>query len=145
MLAIQFAPAPGQPPAKALRAALDAFVELLVHHPAYVRLALIDFATPGGGMEYVKLAAGGSFRENFLGGPLAAMHTRLRRLLQAGIRSGAFRRVTASDFYGLVKSAALIRLVFPTDTLLLHPPAPAELRAVKRWLWEVASRFLAEN
>ena len=58
-----------------------------MRHPAYVRLALVSFATPGGGMDYVKLAAGGSFKENFFGGPLAAMHGRLRKLVQAGVRA----------------------------------------------------------
>jgi hypothetical protein len=34
------------PPIAALRAALDEFVEHMMKHPAYVRLALVDFATP---------------------------------------------------------------------------------------------------
>ena len=67
LLATQFELRPELQPVAALRAALDAFVELMMWHPAYVRLALVDFATPGGGMEYVKLAAGGSFKENFIG------------------------------------------------------------------------------
>jgi len=142
LLATQFELKPRLSPAAALRTALDAFVDLLMRHPAYVRLALVDFATPGGGMEYVKLAAGGSFKENFLGGPLAAMHSRLRKLLQSGIRSGEFRRVDPSDVYRLVKAAVLIRLVFPDDALLLRPPSPAEIRAVKRWLWDIATRYL---
>ena len=86
LLAGQFRVDPALRPAAALRRALDAFVEFKMLHPAYVRLALGDFATPGGGMEYVKIAAGGSFQENFSAGPLAAMHARLRRLLRAGAR-----------------------------------------------------------
>jgi AcrR family transcriptional regulator len=143
LLACQFAPSPPAAPPAALRAALDAFVELMVRHPAYVRLALVDFATPGGGMDYVKLAAGGSFKENFFGGPLAAMHTRLRELLRAGIRSGEFRRIDASDFYRVVKASILIRLVFPDDELLLRQPSRGEVRAAKNWLWDVAISYLA--
>ncbi len=143
LLASQFKLRPELPPAAALRAALDAFVELMMRHPAYVRLALVDFATPGGGMEYVKLAAGGSFKENFFGGPLAAMHTRLRKLLRAGIRSRDFRHIDASDVYRLVKASILIRLVFPDDALLLRRPKPADVRAAKRWLWDIAARHLA--
>jgi len=143
LLAQQFRPEPALAPPAAMRRALDAFVDFKMAHPAYVRLALIDFATPGGGMEYVKLAAGGSFRENFSGGPLAAMHTRLRRLLRAGLRSGEFRAVDPSDFYGVVKSALLIRLVFPDDELLVRPPTRAEVGAVQRWLWDVALGYLA--
>jgi AcrR family transcriptional regulator len=143
LLAAQFAPQPKLAPPAALRAALDAFVELMVQHPAYVRLALVDFATPGGGMDYVKLAAGGSFKENFFGGPLAAMHTRLRKLLQGGIRSGEFRRIDASDFYRVVKASILIRLVFPDDALLLRRPSSGEIRAAKRWLWDIAAGYLA--
>jgi AcrR family transcriptional regulator len=143
LLAAQFALRPELPPIAALRAALDEFVEHMMKHPAYVRLALVDFATPGGGMEYVKLAAGGSFKENFYGGPLAAMHARLRKLLQAGVRVRKFRRVDASDLYRIVKAAILIRLVFPDDALLLRQPGPAEIRAAKRWLWNIASAHLA--
>ncbi len=143
LLATQFELRPQLRPGAALRAALDAFVELMMKHPAYVRLALVDFATPGGGMEYVKLAAGGSFKENFFGGPLAEMHARLRKLLRAGVRSGEFRRIDASDVYGLVKASMLIRLVFPDDALLLRPPRRAEVRATQRWLWDVAIGHLA--
>jgi AcrR family transcriptional regulator len=143
LLATQFELRPQLHPVAALRAALDAFVELMMKHPAYVRLALVDFATPGGGMEYVKLAAGGSFKENFFGGPLAGMHIRLRKLLQACIRCGKFRRVDASDVYRLLKASILIRLVFPDDALLLRRPSSAEVRAAKHWLWDIASRHLA--
>jgi AcrR family transcriptional regulator len=143
LLAAQFEVPRKLAPVAALRAALEAFVDLMMRHPAYVRLALVDFATPGGGMEYVKLAAGGSFKENFFDGPLAPMHARLRGLLQAGIRLGAFRRVDASDFYRLVKASILIRLVFPDDELLLRRPNAAEVRAAKRWLWDVAHGHLA--
>src|SRR5215472_15380396 len=138
-LAAQFTLRPQLAPA----AALNDFVHLMMHNPAYARLALVDFATPGGGMEYVKLAAGGSFQENFVGGPLAAMHERLGALLRAGIRSGAFRRVAASDVYRLAKASLLIRLVFPDDSLLARRPAPREIRATERWLWDIAQRYLA--
>jgi AcrR family transcriptional regulator len=143
LLANQFELRPELSPVAALRTALEAFVELMMGHPAYVRLALVDFATPGGGMDYVKLAAGGSFKENFVGGPLAAMHTRLRKLLHAGIRSGEFRHVDASDVYRLVKASLLIRLVFPDDALLLRRPTAGEVLAAKRWLWDLATGHLA--
>ena len=141
LLAEQFQQSPGLGAVAALRAALDRFVEFKMLHPAYVRLALADFATPGGGMDYVKLAAGGSFQDNFSNGPLAAMHTRLRALLRAAARTPAFRRGDATDFYRVVKSALLIRLVFPDDALLLSRPSTAQVRAVQRWLWDLASRY----
>jgi AcrR family transcriptional regulator len=143
LLAGQFVLRPELPPGAALRAALDTFVDLIVEHPAYARLALVDFATPGGGMEYVKLAAGGSFKENFGGGPLAPMHARLRKLLQAGVRSGDFRPADASDVYRILKAALLIRLVFPDDELLLRAPSAAEIRATQSWLWDIAAGHLA--
>src|ERR1700722_8193974 len=65
LLAAQFDFKADSRPSEALRAALNEFVRMMIDHPAYVRLSLVDFATPGGGMEYVKLAAGGSFQENF--------------------------------------------------------------------------------
>jgi AcrR family transcriptional regulator len=143
LLAAQFESRPSQEPAAALRFALNRFVEFKLQHPAYVRLALVDFATPEGGMEYVKRAAGGSFQDNFSNGPLAPMHQRLRQLLLAGARSKHFRRVDATDFYRVVKSALLIRLVFPDDELLLRSPSPAEVRSIQRWLWDIATGFLA--
>ncbi len=141
LLAGQFQPSPGMSPRAALHAALNCFVEFKMFHPAYVRLALVDFATPGGGMDYVKVAAGGAFEDNFSNGPLAAMHARLRKLLRAGARTGDFRRVDATDFYRVVKSALLIRLVFPNDSLLLRRPKPADLRKVQAWLWQIAQRY----
>jgi len=145
LLATQFELRPELTPDAALRSALDAFVALMLQRPAYVRLALVDFATPGGGMEYVKRAAGGSFQQNFRGGPLAAMHTRLRKLLAAGVRSHNFRSVDASAFYGLIKASLLIHLVFPDDALLLRRPGPGELRAAQRFLWDVAAGYLARR
>lgn len=127
----------------AMRAALDDFVEFMMNHPAYVRLALVDFATPGGGVDYVKTAAGGSFQDNFLEGPLASMHARLRKLLQAGVRSGDFRSVDPLDVYRLIKASVLIRLVFPDDSALVRAPTSAEVRATQRWLWDIAQGYLA--
>lgn len=143
LLAEQFQLRPGLPPATALRAAVEAFAGLMMRQPAYARLALIDFATPDGGMEYVKRAAGGSFRQNFVAGPLAPMHARLRALVRAGIRSGDFRRVDAADLYRLLKGALLIRLVFPDDALLARGVSQREVRATQRWLWNIALRYLA--
>lgn len=145
MLSTQFEPRADLGPVDALHDGLDRFVELMMGHPAYVRLALVDFATPGGGMEYVKLAAGGSFKDNFVGGPLASMHGRLGKLLKAGIRAGDFRDVDPSDFYRLVKASLLIRLVFPDDALLVRRASAAELRAAKRWLWDLALRHLSHG
>ena len=143
LLATQFQPSPELTPAAAMRIGLNRFVEFKIRHPAYVRLALVDFATPHGGMEYVKQAAGGSFEQNFAGGPLAAMHHRLRAQLASGARTGDFRRVHATDFYRVVKAALLIRLVFPNDELLLKRATPSQVRGVQRWLWDVASGYLA--
>ncbi len=143
LLAMQFQETVALGPEAALRASLNQFVEFKISHPAYVRLALVDFATPQGGMEYVKRAAGGSFEENFADGPLAAMHRRLRSQLLAGAGRGYFRRVSETDFYRVVKSALLIRLVFPNDALLVRRATAAEIRSVQRWLWDVASGYLA--
>jgi len=142
LLALQFSGTSGRRPGIALRKDVDRFVEFMMSHPSYVRLALVDFATPGGGMEYVKRAAGGSFLDNVSGGALAPMHARLRRMLSAGTQCGEFRRVDPSDFYRVMKSALLIRLVFPDDVLLLRPPTGAEIRSVQRWLWDIVDRFL---
>ena len=71
------------------------------------------------------------------------MHVRLRGLLRAGARDGSFRRVDATDFYRLVTSALLIRLVFPSDDLLVSRATAAQIRSVQRGLWQVADGYLA--
>lgn len=135
----------GGDPIAALRSALDDFVAFKLFHPSYVRLALTDFATPGGGMEYIKIAAEGSFEDNFSTGPLAAMHKRLGQMLRAAERANQARRIDPSDFYRLIKSALLLRLVFPDDALLLRKPTQRELKQTQRWLWDVACRMLARD
>lgn len=132
-------------PIEALREALDTFVALMMAHPAYVRLSLADLATPGGGMDYVKLAAGGSFKENLNDGPLAPLHARLRAFVKAGTRSKHFRTVRAEDLYLLLKGSLLTRLVFPDDALLLRRPSAGEIRETQRWLWDVAIRHLGSG
>jgi len=130
-------------PRAALKRACDEFVDFHVANPAYVRLSLVDLATPEGGVEYVKRAAGGPFRANFRSGPLAPMHRRLAQLLAAGQRAGEFRKVLALDFYRLLKSALLIRLVFPDDQLHRARRSVGRVRRIKRELWNLAVRYLA--
>src|SRR5579862_7168449 len=130
-------------PAVALRRSLDEFVDFHLAHPAYVRLSLVDFATPEGGAEYVKLAAGGSFEENFRSGPLAAMHSRLGELIRAGVRSKDFRNVGSLDLYRVVKSFLLIQLVFPDDSLLARKPTARRRAEIQAALWDLANRYLA--
>jgi len=130
-------------PRAVLRRACDEFVDFHVANPAYVRLSLVDLATPEGGVEYVKRAAGGPFRANFRSGPLAPMHRRLAKLLAAGQRAGEFRKVLALDFYRLFKSALLVRLVFPDDQLLKSRRSADRARRIRRELWNLAARYLA--
>ena len=47
----------------ALQKVLGEFVDFNLAHPAFVRLALVDFATPQGGMEYITIASGGGFED----------------------------------------------------------------------------------
>jgi AcrR family transcriptional regulator len=130
-------------PRAALKRACDEFVDFHVANPAYVRLSLVDLATPEGGVEYVKRAAGGPFRANFRSGPLAPMHRRLGQLLAAGQRAGEFRKVQALDFYRLLKSALLIRLVFPDDQLQRARRSASRVRRIKSELWSLAQGYLA--
>ncbi len=130
-------------PTTTLKSIVAEFVQFHVKHPAYVRLSLVDFATPQGGMEYVRAAAGGAFRSNLTSGPLAAMHRRLRELIRAGQLAGEFRLIPELDFYRTVKSALLIRLVFPDD-LLTHGNLPRGMvRAVEASLWDTAYHYIA--
>jgi AcrR family transcriptional regulator len=132
-----------QSPPVALRRSLDEFVDFHLAHPAYVRLSLVDFATPEGGVEYVKLAAGGSFEENFRSGPLAPMHRRLDQIIRAGVRANDFRSVRSLDFYRVVKSFLLIQLVFPNDTLLAARPTARRRIRLQETVWDLASRYLS--
>jgi AcrR family transcriptional regulator len=146
-LSRQFAPAPrtGSDPVAMLKRRLDEFVDFHLDNPAYVRLSLVDFATPEGGMEYLTLASGGPLHESPHVGPLAIMHRHVATLLDAGRKAGAFREVVALDFYLIVKSVLLIRLVFRNDTLLTGKPSPSQVAETKSTLWDVARRYLAPN
>jgi AcrR family transcriptional regulator len=146
-LSRQFAPAPrpGSDPVAMLKRRLDEFVDFHLDNPAYVRLSLVDFATPEGGMEYLTLASGGPLHETPHVGPLAIMHRHVATLLDAGRKTGAFREVVALDFYLIVKSVLLIRLVFRNDTLLTGKPSPSQVAETKCTLWDVARRYLAPN
>jgi AcrR family transcriptional regulator len=129
-------------PLQTLQQVVEEFARFHMAHPAYVRLSLIDFATPQGGMEYIRLAAGGPFRSNLSAGPLAPMHRRLRILLEAGTKSGDFREVAAIDFYRLIKSVLLLRLVFPDDLLSTSQTNATSQRNVERMLWDTALRHV---
>ena len=146
-LSRQFAPRRhvGSDPVATLKRRLDEFVDFHLDNPAYVRLSLVDFATPEGGMEYLTLASGGPLHETPHVGPLAIMHRHLAALLDAGRKAGKFREVVALDFYLIVKSVLLIRLVFRNDTLLTGRPSPAQVAETKSTLWDVARRYLAVN
>ena len=146
-LSRQFAPAQrtGSDPVAMLKRRLDEFVDFHLDNPAYVRLSLVDFATPEGGMEYLTLASGGPLHETPHVGPLAIMHRHVAILLDAGRKTGAFREVVALDFYLIVKSVLLIRLVFRNDTLLTGKPSPSQVAETKSTLWDVARRYLAPN
>jgi AcrR family transcriptional regulator len=146
-LARQFAPAPraGTDPVAFLRRRIDEFVDFHLDNPAYVRLSLVDFATPEGGMEYLSLASGGPLHESPHVGPLATMHRHLAELLENGRRTRQFRAVVALDFYLIVKSVLLIRLVFTNDTLLSGKPSPVQVAEVKASLWDLARRYLAHS
>ena len=146
-LSRQFAAGPraGSDPVVTLKRRLDEFVDFHLDNPAYVRLSLVDFATPEGGMEYLTLASGGPLHETPHVGPLAVMHRHLAALLDAGCRAGKFREVVALDFYLIVKSVLLIRLAFRNDTLLTGRPSPAQIAETKATLWDVARRYLAFN
>jgi AcrR family transcriptional regulator len=143
-LAQEFRISPGglEQPVRTLRRALNEFVEFHIAHPGYVRLSLVDFATPGGGMEYIKRVAGGAFEDSIRSGPLTPMYQRVRGILEAGHRAGSFRRVGALDFYRLVKASLLFHLVFPDDALLKGRAPRGQVTAVKTALWDVAVRYL---
>ena len=72
---------------------------------------------------------------------------RLRTFVQveAGRKTHQFRAVGPLDFYRIVKSVLLIRLVFPDDDLLTGKPSPAQVLEVKAHLWDLARRYLAPN
>jgi AcrR family transcriptional regulator len=130
-------------PAAQLRRVCEAFVVFHIENPAYVRLSLIDLATPRGGVEYVKQAAGGTFRANFRSGPLAPMHRRIAQLIAAGCAAGVFRKVAPLDFYRLLKATLLIQLVFPDDQLFLARRGGRRTLSIQKELLLVAVRYLS--
>jgi len=85
-------------------------------------------------MVYIRLAAGAPFRSNLTAGPLAAMHRRIDKLIAAGHRSGEFRPIWALDFLRVVKSALLVRLVFPDDLLIDPSPNADLIQSLESWI-----------
>jgi AcrR family transcriptional regulator len=145
LLSEQFSYAPEAlaDPLRTLQQVVEEFARFHLAHPAFVRLSLTDLATPDGGMEYIRLAAGGPFRANLTAGPLAPMYRRLRLLLEAGAKSGDFREIAMIDFYRLNKSVHQLRLVFPDDLLTTAPANAASQRNVERMLWDTALRHVS--
>jgi len=139
----QYSPESLADPVDTLRRVVAEFVRFHLARPSYVRLSLIDFATPQGGMEYIRLAAGGAFRSNLSAGPLAPMHFRLRALIAAGQRSGHFRETNEIDFYRLLKAVLLLRLVFPDDLLIASRLSGAIERSVEKMVWDAAYSYIA--
>jgi AcrR family transcriptional regulator len=130
-------------PTEALKHVVAEFVQFHMRHPAYVRLSLVDYATPEGGMEYIRRAAGGPFRANLNAGPLAPMHRRLRKLIRAGHAAGEFRLTSELDFYRVIKAALLIRLVFPDDLLVDPSPKRSVVQSIEVSLWDTAYHYIA--
>jgi AcrR family transcriptional regulator len=130
-------------PQAQLRLVCEEFVVFHIENPAYVRLSLIDLATPRGGVEYMKQAAGGTFRANFRSGPLAPMHRRIARLIEAGCRAGVFRKVAPLDFYRVLKATLLIQLVFPDDQLLVARRGGRRTLGIQKEVLLVAVRYLS--
>jgi len=130
-------------PIDTLKSVIAEFVQFHIKHPAYVRLSLVDYATPQGGMEYIRLAAGGPFRSNLTTGPLAPMHRRLRELIRAGQAAGNFRLASELDVYRVIKSTLLIRLVFPDDLLTEPNPKRSVVRSIEASLWDTAYHYIA--
>jgi AcrR family transcriptional regulator len=128
-------------PSRTLQQLVEDFARFHIAHPSYVRLSLTDFATPQGGMEYIRTAAGGPFRSNLSSGPLAPMHRRLQKLLIAGKSAGEFRATSELDFYRFLKSVLLIRLVFPDDLLASRPSVSVQ-RSIEAMLCDQVTRYL---
>lgn len=147
LLSDQFSYAPQHlaHPVQTLQQVVEEFVRFHVEHPAYVRLSLIDFASPHGGLEHVRMAAGGPFRSRLTEGPLAPMHIRLARLIEAGQHSGDLREISETDVYSFLKSVLLLRLVFPDDLLRGPPVSDTTRRMLERQLWESALQHLARD
>ena len=131
-------------PSATLRTVVMEYAHFHLAHPAYVRLALTDFATPDGGTEYIRLAAGGPFHSNLSSGPLLGMHQRLQKLAAAGHRKGEFRLVTGLDLLRVIKGALLVRLVFPDDLLVVEEKGGAA-GELATWLWDVARGYVARR
>ena len=143
LLSVQFQLEEGQSFTVQLRQCLDAFVDFHIQHPAFVRLAIIDFATPKGGMEYVMAASGGNFEENITSGVLSAMHSRVKALLNStGSHTSPYRKVDNIAFYRLIYSSLLIQLLFPSDASLVEGFSRTEKASIKDDIYDLAIRYM---
>ena len=119
------------------------YIDFRIDHPAYVRLSLNDFATPSGGNEYVKEAAGGDFSENMTSGPLAPMHQRIHDFVTEGQKRGIIRNIQSVDLYRVINAQVTYMLVFPNDRLLRKGEASKDKIAdIKEHVQDLVFRYL---
>ena len=114
-------------PRKALLDGVREFVRLFESHPAYLRVMLLDFATPGG-LESVTRHVGPP-GEIELSGTLRPMHDRLTALIARTVGKPR-SKVSSWTFFNAVLGATFINVLHP-------PPRDARGRAPFRLEAEV--------
>jgi len=120
-------------PRKALLDGVREFVRLFENHPAYLRVMLLDFATPGG-LESVSRHVGppGEIERS---GTLRPMHDRLTTLIARAVDKPR-SKVSSWTFFNAVLGAMFINV--------LHPP-PRDARGRTPFRLEVEVLALADD
>ena len=109
-LSALFEDEPDTPPLDHLLKNLRRFAIGLMSNPAYVRILLLDFASPTGSPEFNAVA--GKPGEFSTTGPLRETLTRLEDVLRRGEQSGQFRKIDATEFYNMVLGLIVVNVAF---------------------------------
>ena len=110
-------------------------------HPAYVRLCLRDLEYPCG-LPEAHWKVEGNALENALVGPIGAMISRLKAILDRGCELGEFREIDVITVYRQILGAVLVTFTVPSQRLLGPDASRAELEVAVREVEDLILRFV---
>ena len=110
-------------------------------HPAYARLCLRDLEYPCG-LPEAHWKVEGNALENALVGPIGAMISRLKAILDRGCELGEFREIDVITVYRQILGAVLVTFTVPSQRLLGPDASRAELEVAVREVEDLILRFV---
>ncbi len=118
------------------------YTQLMLTHPAFVRLKLRDQEMVGG-MPEMDFVSQGTMAENLETGPSSKMYQRVQAILDRGFKSGVFREMRIEVFWREMIGLVFMSLTFPaTRSLLDSKASPEEIAATVNEIAECCRRLV---